>query len=482
LNRRADLNAGGSCFRSIKMAAPDPKKVLAGLWRTAGHDDAALHEIELTGAEPVLPSSFAVGTGAQATIAASALAAGEVWRLRTGRRQRIAVDMRAAAIEFRSERYLRVNGKVPDEYHDPIAGLYRCGDGRWVRLHTNLPHHCRGLLALLGCEHDRTAVQRALDTWRGEKLEDAAAEAGLVVTACRSFAEWDGHPQAQAIATLPPFGIEQIGEAPARKLPAAERPLSGIKVLDLTRIIAGPVCGRTLAAHGADVLLVTASHLPGMLPLVIDTGRGKLSTSIDLREASGRETLAALVRDADVFVQGYRPGAIAAFGFGPEEVAKLRPGIVYVSLCAYGNDGPWAKRRGFDSLVQTASGLNAAEAEAFGASEPKPLPAQELDHATGYLLAFAAMTALTRRTQRGGSWHVRCSLAQTGYWLRGLGRIDGIKCPDPRSAAVRDLVENSSSGFGELTAVRHAAMMSETPTRWARPSVPLGTHPPAWPS
>jgi crotonobetainyl-CoA:carnitine CoA-transferase CaiB-like acyl-CoA transferase len=463
------------------MPIPDPANVLAGLWRAAGQDDAALSEVEFTGAEPVLPSSFPVGTAAQATIGAATLAAGELWRLRTGRRQRMSVDMRAAAIEFRSERYLRVNGKVPDEYHDNIAGLYRCGDGRWVRLHTNLPHHCGGLLALLRCDHDPKAVRRTLEDWKAEKLEDAAAEAGLVVTACRSFAEWDAHPQGAAITKLPLFTIEQIGDAPAKPLPAAERPLSGIKVLDLTRIIAGPVCGRTLAAHGADVLLITAKHLPSMLPLVIDTGRGKLSTSLDLREASARDTLAELVRDADMFVQGYRPGAIAAYGFGPQEVARLRPGIVYVSLCAYSHEGPWAKRRGFDSLVQTASGLNDAEAQAFSSNEPKALPAQELDHATGYLLAFAAMSALARRAQQGGSWHVRCSLAQTGYWLRHLGRIDGVKCTDPRSADVRDLLEETPSGFGQVTAVRHAATMSETPPRWVRPSVPLGTHAPAWP-
>ena len=464
------------------MPAPASTNVLAALWRSAGLNDAALREISFTGAEPVLPSSFAVGTAAQATIGAVALAAAQLWRLRSGRPQHVSLDMRAAAIEFRSEHYLRVDGKVPDEYHDAIAGLYCCGDGRWVRLHTNLPHHCSGLLELLGCEHDRAAVARTLKDWRGADLEDAAAAAGLVVTACRSFAEWDAHPQGRALANLPLFSIERIGDAPAQPLPAAPRPLSGIKVLDLTRIIAGPVCGRTLAVHGADVLLVTAKHLPGMLPLIIDTGRGKLSTALDLRQADARDTLAALARDADVFVQGYRPGAIAAFGFSPQELAKVRPGIVYVSLCAYGHDGPWAKRRGFDSLVQTASGFNAAEAEAFGEGKPRALPAQALDHATGYLLAFAAMAALIRRAEHGGSWHVRCSLAQTGYWLRNLGRIDGVACADPGFADVRDLMEDAPSGFGTLTAVRHAATLSETPPHWARPTVPLGTHPPAWPA
>ena len=463
------------------MTASTAKHVLADIWRAAGHAEAALETVDLTGSEPVLPSSFRVGTAAQTTIAAAALAASELWRLRTGRSQRVSVDMRSAAIEFRSERYLRVDGKPPSEYHDPIAGLYRCGDGRWLRLHTNLPHHRDGVLALLGCPHERTAVQRALDGWQAEKFETAAAEAGLVVTACRSFAEWDAHPQGRAIARLPLFSIDQIGDAPAEPLPAAERPLAGVKVLDLTRIIAGPVCGRTLAAHGADVLLITASHLPSMQPLVIDTGRGKLSASIDLRQASGREVLPALLRDADVFVQGYRPGAIAAFGFGPDDVARVRPGIVYVSLCAYGHEGPWASRRGFDSLVQTASGFNAAEAEVFGASEPRPLPAQVLDHATGYLMAFAAISALARRAQRGGSWHVRVSLAQTGLWLRQLGRLDGLACPDPGFDDVRDRLEETVSGFGRLTAVRHAAVMTQTPPHWARPTVPLGTHAPAWP-
>jgi crotonobetainyl-CoA:carnitine CoA-transferase CaiB-like acyl-CoA transferase len=462
------------------MTAPNPRNVLAALWQAAGHPQAALGAIELPGAEPVLPSSFVVGTAAQATIAAAALAAGELWRLRSGRRQGVRVDMRSAAIEFRSERYLRVDARPCPEYHDPIAGLYRCGDGRWVRLHTNLPHHRDGVLALLGCSHNRAAVQGALDGWRAEALEQAAAEAGLVVTMCRSFAEWDAHPQGHAIASLPLFSIDQIGDAPPQPLPAADRPLAGIKVLDLTRIIAGPVCGRTLAAHGADVLLVTASHLPTMTPLVIDTGRGKRSTYIDLRAGGAREALAALVRDADVFVQGYRPGAVASFGFGPQDLARLRPGIVYVSLCAYGHAGPWATRRGFDSLVQTASGFNLAEAEAAGASEPKPLPAQALDHATGYLMAFAAMSALARRAERGGSWHVRCSLAQTGYWIRRLGRIHGTDIPDPGFDDVHDCLEDTQSGFGKLTAVRHAAVMTETPPRWARPSVPLGTHPPAW--
>jgi crotonobetainyl-CoA:carnitine CoA-transferase CaiB-like acyl-CoA transferase len=279
--------------------------------------------------------------------------------------------------------------------------------------------------------------------------------------------------------------MERIGDAPVlawrRQSEQAKRPLEGIKVLDLTRIIAGPVCGLTLAAHGADVMLVTSPKLPSITPLVIDTGRGKLSAQIDLREAGGRESFAGLLREADIIVQGYRPGGLEALGFGPHDAARIRPGIVYVTLSAYGHEGPWAGRRGFDSLVQTASGFNAAEAEAAGIKGPKPLPAQILDHATGYLLAYGAMSALLRQRKEGGSWHVRASLAQTGYWLRSLGRIDGFSCKDPTRDDVRDCLEESPSGFGLLSAVRHPATLSETPPGWTRPSVPLGGDPPRWP-
>jgi crotonobetainyl-CoA:carnitine CoA-transferase CaiB-like acyl-CoA transferase len=429
----------------------------------------------------VLPSSFAVGTAAQASVAASALAAAELWRLRTGRAQQVRVELRAAAIAFRSERYLRVNGAPPADPWDKIAGVYRCGDGRWVRLHTNFPQHRDGVLALLGCAHDREAVRAALAGWQAEAFEDAATERGLVVAALRTVAEWDAHPHGRAVPEAPLVSIERIGDAPPEPLPPGERPLTGVRALELTRVIAGPVCGRTLAAHGADVLLITAPHLPTIDPLVVDNGRGKRSAQLDLRDAGPRGTLAALLREADVFVQGYRPGGLAALGFGPEDAARLRPGVVYGSLSAYGHRGPWAAKRGFDSLVQTAGGFNAAEAEAAGSDTPRPLPCQALDHAAGYLLAFGAMAALHRRVSQGGSWHVRVSLARTAHWLRGLGRVpDGLACPDPAFEDVQAHLEQLPSGFGRLTVVREPGQLSETPPHWTRPAVPLGSHPPVW--
>ncbi len=459
-----------------------PSQALAGLWTTLGLPSDQLDAARLTGAEPVLPSSFALGTAAQASIAASGLAAAAIHRLRGGAAQEVAVDMRHAATDFHSEHWLTVDGTARGDGWDRIAGLYPCADGRWVRLHTNFPHHRAGVLKLLGCGYDRAEVAAALQRWQAIEFEDAAAAAGLCVTAARSFAEWDAHPQGRAVQAEPLVAIERIGDAPPRPLPpAADRPLSGVRVLDLTRVIAGPVCGRTLAAHGAEVLLITPPHLFNPRMLEIDSGRGKRSAFLDLRDAAAGETLAGLLREADVFVQGYRRGAIAGHGFGAEDAARLRPGIVYVSLCAFGFTGPWADRRGFDSLTQTASGYNLAEAEAAGETKPRALPVQALDHASGYLLAAGALAALHRRATEGGSWHVRVSLARTGHWIRGLGRVaDGLGCPAPTREDIAGFLEESDSGFGRLSAVRHAAVLSATPARWTLPSVPRGTHPARW--
>jgi crotonobetainyl-CoA:carnitine CoA-transferase CaiB-like acyl-CoA transferase len=256
-----------------------------------------------------------------------------------------------------------------------------------------------------------------------------------------------------------------------------------LRVLDLSRVIAGPVAGRTLAAHGADVLLISGADLPAIPWLTIDTGRGKLSAFLDLKRDEGRTGLKELLAEADIFSQGYRPRALAGLGFSPEEAARINPGIIYVSLSAYGHVGPWAERRGFDSLVQTATGFNQAEGQAAGVDGPKELPAQILDHATGYLMAFGAMMAKARQSREGGSWHVRVSLAQTGRWIWNFGRMaDGLATEDLKGEAVKPFVEPAQSGFGPLQAIRHAAQLSQTPAFWSRPAMPLGSHSPQWPA
>jgi crotonobetainyl-CoA:carnitine CoA-transferase CaiB-like acyl-CoA transferase len=454
---------------------------LSDLWRLVDGDAGALSQVQLTGADPQLPSSFRVGTAAQASIAAAGLAAAALHRQRTGVRQTVSVDMHHAAIEFRSERYLRIIGEEPPPTWDALAGVYRAAGGRHVRLHTNFAHHRQAVLDVLGCDGTREAVQAALLEWEAEAFETAAYAAGGVVAAMRSPTEWAAHPQGRAIASLPVLQISRIGEAAPRPLPAGERPLTGVRVLDLSRVIAGPVAGRTLAAHGADVLLIASPNLPSIPWLVIDTGRGKRSAHVDLATTAGRQTLTRLLADADIISQGYRPQSIANLGFSPDDAARIRPGIIYVSLSAYGPVGPWATRRGFDSLAQTTTGINHAEAEAAGVTGPKELPAQALDHASGYLMAFGAMMARARQAREGGSWHVQVSLAQTGQWLTALGRLEGgFAAADPTLADVGDLLEDRDSGFGRLRAVRHAAQLSATPASWSRPAVPLGSDPAAW--
>jgi crotonobetainyl-CoA:carnitine CoA-transferase CaiB-like acyl-CoA transferase len=459
-----------------------PREILADLWTLAG-GDPELNAVTLTGEEPQLPSSFRVAAAAQASIAAAGLAAAQLWRLRSGQSQHVTVDMRHAIVECRSERYLRVDGKPSDMAWDAIAGIYKTRDRRRVRLHTNFRHHRDAVCKVLNCKPEREDVQAALMQWDGEAFETAAYAGGCAVALMRSYEEWSALPHARALAELPLISIEKIGEAGPKPWPAGDRPLTGLRVLDLSRVIAGPVAGRTLAAHGADVLLISGPDLPAIPWLAIDTGRGKLTGFVELKSEHWRDRLRDLLASADIFSQGYRPHSIAALGFSPQDAARISPGIVYVSLSAYGHSGPWAERRGYDSLVQTATGFNHAEGQAAGVDGPKELPVQMLDHASGYLMAFGAMMARARQSREGGSWHVRVSLAQTGRWLWNLGRVaDGLKTEDLRGEAVQPFIEDTASGFGPLRAVRHSAALSATPAFWARPAMPLGSHPPQWPA
>src|SRR3979490_792751 len=438
------------------MVMQSPMEILTDIWTSAGGDVSALDHLKLTGEEPQLPSSFRVAAAAQASVAATGLAAAQIWKLRSGQNQGVAGDMRHAVVECRSERYLRVDGKPPPPAWDAIAGIYRTRDQRFVRLHTNFRHHRDAVCRVLNCKPERDDVQAALMQCDGEAFETAAYTSGCVVAMMRSHEEWSELPHARALAELPLVSIEKIGEAAPRPWPGGDRPLAGLRVLDLSRVIAGPVAGRTLAVHGADVLLISGPDLPAIPWLTIDTGRGKLTSFVELKSEQGRDGLRDLLADADIFSQGYRPQALAALGFSPQDAARISPGIVYVSLSAYGHAGPWAERRGFDSQVQTAIGFNHAEGQAAGVVGPKEVPAQMLDHATGYLMAFGAMMAKARQSREGGSWHVRVALATTGRGMRNLGRVaDGFKTEDLNGEAVRPFIEEMQSGFGPLRAVRH---------------------------
>src|SRR5262249_5707595 len=276
------------------------------------------------GTDPILPTPFRIGDTAAAALSALGLAVSDLWAVRTGRRQEIAVDTRQATASLRSGHYLKLDGAPVPSEHSPVMGGYPAKNGRWSYLHCNFPNHRAAALSVLGVPEDREAVRQAVATWDALELEEAIIAAKGAGGMVRTMAEWARHPQANAIASLPLMEIVKIGDSAPEKLPDGSRPLSGIRVLDLTRVLAGPTCARSLAEHGADVLKITAAHLPNLGYQEYDTGHGKLSAHLDLREPTDVEIMRELIRNADVFSQGYRPGSLDERGLSPEMLVKLR--------------------------------------------------------------------------------------------------------------------------------------------------------------
>jgi crotonobetainyl-CoA:carnitine CoA-transferase CaiB-like acyl-CoA transferase len=436
------------------------------------------NDVEIRGADPVFRTRYRAGTAGAAALAALGLAAARLWQARGGRPQKISIDVSAAAASLRSTAYLRIDGKRPQEMWDALSGFYPVGDG-WIRFHCNFPLHRDAAYRVLGAPQERAAGEAASRAWRGQALEDAIHAAGGCAGWVRSAEAWTRHAQAQAVAAQPLIEIGRIGDAPPEPLAAAPRPLAGVRVLDLTRVLAGPTCARSLAEHGADVLKVSAAHLADSGAVELDTGIGKLSARLDLRQEEDVRTLRELVRQGDVFSQSYRPGALAARGFAPRALAALRPGIVCVSLSAWGAAGPWSARRGFDSIVQSVSGMAQASAGADG--KPRLLPVSAIDYVSGYLMAFGAMLALERRAREGGSWLVRVALARVGKWITDLGEAGPGGADELPDETLDRLLVETEAPDGRITHLRPVLAMSLTPPRWERPPVPLGFHPPAWP-
>ena len=461
---------------------------LSTLLSIAGWDAGRAADVEFCGgADPILRTPFRIGDAAAASLAAVGLAVSDIWKLRTGRGQSVRVDARQATATLRSSRYMTMDGKPNAAERHSLMGVYPAKNGRWIYLHCNFPNHRDAALRTLGVEEDGEAVRRAVAGWDALELEEAIIAANGAGGMVRSMEEWGRHPQAAAVASLPLMEIEKIGDSPPQDLPEGSRPLSGVRVLDLTRVLAGPTCARMLAEHGADVLRITAPHLPSIPSQEYDTGHGKLNAHLDLRENRDVETLLGLVREADVFSQGYRPGALARRGLSPEDLARLRPGIVYVSLSAFGRLGPWASRRGFDTVVQTVSGITARQGELFPGAEPGPqfYPVSAIDYLTGYLMAFGALVALARRAREGGSWLVSISLAQTGRWLVERGQAPEEALLEVAEDFTPEEIERwsmvSDVPDGRLRHLGPALQLSETQPYWARPSAPPGYHEAAWP-
>ena len=436
--------------------------------------------VEMRGRDPIMPSRFRIGEAAATALAACGVAANAIWTSSGGRRQHIEVDTAGAAVSLISFLCQRLDdGSEPQrDPNRPLVGFYQAKDSRWVHLHGAFPDLAAGTLSVLGCDASAESIRAAVSRWDGQALEDALAEAGMCGAMARTREEWLAHPQGEALQSVPPVSIKRIADSPIEPIPARERPLEGVRVLDLTRVLAGPTCARTLASHGANVLKVNSPNLPSVPPFVIDTGHGKRSAFLDLNAEKDYKQLKSLILNTDIFSQGYRKGALAKRGLGPEQLAEQRPGIICVSINAYGHVGPWAARPGWEQLAQTASGVAVDEGSL---ESPRLIAAAATDYTTGYLGALGAMAALHRRSIEGGSYHVEVSLAQTANWLYEFGLFDRDHAQptfDPAIAA--PYMVSSETGFGRLHHLGPIIRMSETEPRWEQVSVPLGHHPATW--
>lgn len=457
-------------------------------WAALGGDPALLARIGTAGPAGLLPARLPVLELARSTVAVCSLAAAELTARRLGTAvPRVRIDDGAVATAFVSERHLRIDGRAPTTFA-PLSRFWRTRDG-WVRTHANYPHHRARLLGTLGLSattsDDRAvpAVSASFAGRRAAEIEQTVYAAGGLAVAARTPGEWAADPRRLALSGVPLVERERIDAAPARRTAALGgaplRPAAGLRVLDLTRVIAGPVGTRTLALLGADVLRIDAPQLPESPDAHGDTGFGKRSAALDLASRTGRAAFEELLAGADVVVTGYRPGALDRFGLTPESLAARRPGLVIGRLSAWG-PGPWAGRRGFDSLVQVATGIAATET-APGAQDGAPgaLPAQALDHGTGYLLAAAVLRALTEQHEEGGARLVTLSLVRTAAWL-----TDEIPTPPGHVAdGSYDPEKWLTETDGPLGRLRHAlspVSFEGSPADWRRPPGALGADAAAW--
>lgn len=466
------------------------------LWKTLGLPSQSLESLHLPGRGGLgLPSSFKIAHIAQASIGLSALLAAQIYAHRNNSTTvpGVTVPLQHAVIEFKSERLYNLAGKASPSPWGPIGGLHKTSDGH-VRVHDSFPNHRNGAMDLLGCATDASREQLGskIAAWRSVDLESAAFDSQLVISALRSYPQWDVLPQARAVADFPIL-LRKLSDGPAGLPPTMQsanpdKCLRGLRVLELSRVIAAPLSGRTLAAHGADVLWATSPNLPDLPTMDRDFGRGKRTIHTDLKTEQGKADVSRLLDDAHVFVQGFRPGGLASLGFSPEALAKRfqHRGIICANMSAYGPDGPWKDKRGFDSLVQTCSGMNVCEAEHYGAGEAAhPTPCQVLDHAGGYFLAAGIMAALHKQATEGGSWQVDVSLAGVMKYLRSLGQWEGRSGFDVQDYTCtkdvpQEYLETRETGFGAMTAVRHSAAVDGVEVGWDVMPKPLGSDEKKW--
>ncbi|VVN04858.1 CoA transferase [Pseudomonas fluorescens] len=422
-----------------------------------------------------LPSAFAVTDLACASIAAAGQATGELLHRQTGRLPELEVDRRLASFWFATS--IRPLGWSVPPLWDPVAGDYATRDG-WIRLHTNAPHHRAAAERVLGACADRAAMAGKVASWAKSELEQAVVDAGGCAAEMRTWDQWQIHPQGQTVNAEPLVQFaSHSSQSPTPWTGSIARPLAGIKVLDLTRVLAGPIASRFLAGLGADVLRIDPPtwNEPGVVPEVT---LGKRCARLDLHDKTDRAIFECLLKDADILLHGYRADALERLGLGTNERRQLNPGLIDVCLNAYGWSGPWQNRRGFDSLVQMSSGIAEAGMRWTGADKPTPLPLQALDHATGYLMAASAIRLLAQRLNDGAGGSARLSLARTAKLLieQGPGTDVVLRAEDAQDQNL--IVEQTP--WGAAHRLQAPLKITGTPLQWALPATELGSHPAQW--
>lgn len=449
------------------------------------------NEVTISGEDPVFTSRFKLGETTASILAGVGVAVTDIHELKTGRRQTIKIDVRHAAATCRSSLYLSQpdgnNGYeiIPSSqsmtHMRSITQPWQCKDGRWYLPHFNLPHLHDRVISVLRCNSDAESVAKAVSEWNSEELEEAVAEARACGSIVRSNSEWLRHSHGKVLSSKPLIEIEKIGDTDPIPFPAGERPLDGIRVLDLTRILAGPIAARTLAENGADVLMVTAEHLPQVPEHVMDTSHGKRSCFLNLNANQDLETLKTLSRKADVFSQGYRPGIMDKYGLSPEELASERPGIIYLSISCYGHGGPFSQRGGWEQIAQSATGICLDNGVNVADGRPKLLPASACDYTTGYNGAYGVLLALARRAREGGSYHVRVSLCRSGMFIYKQGNVEPLETNmDLSPEELDDIMLESHCEFGKIKHLGPVLKMSATNPFWNKPSPILGSNNPTW--
>lgn len=401
-----------------------------------------------------LASAFDVDAIASASAGAARRAARELHLARGNHGELPNADVVGPGVAAAFAGPLLIDDKPIPKWAD-LSGYYRTADDRAVQFHANFDHHAAGIVSRLGCEANRSSVEAATATWTADDLETALVADGMIAAKLRTLEEWQQHPHARATADLPLISVEQIGDAPPLPRAPGVDPCSELRVVDCSRVLAGPVAGQTLAELGADVLRVGSPGLPSVPVCVMSTGFGKRNCHVDLTSPDGQSTFAKLLSSADVWVDAFRPNAFANRGFTPQRAAELRPGIVVVQLSAFDWEGPWAGRRGFDSIVQSTTGIVDAGTSAAGKTlpdDPTPLPVQALDYASGYLAAAGAMRAVQHQAVVGGSWLVRLSLLRTRNWLVDAATPSRF-APAPPVVGDEHL-RTVESEFGQLTAAQ----------------------------